>query len=63
MTVISVESLSKAYRLGQIGTGALADDLKVWWAKTRGKPNPLLKVGQKDHSNRAGETIWALKDV
>ncbi|UCG42199.1 MAG: ABC transporter ATP-binding protein [candidate division WOR-3 bacterium] len=62
-TVISVEHLSKAYRLGQIGTGRLVDDLKVWWAKARGKPNPLLKIGQKDHGNRDGETIWALSDV
>jgi lipopolysaccharide transport system ATP-binding protein len=63
MTVISVENLSKGYRLGQIGTGTLSDDLKVWWAKARGKPNPLLKIGQADHGNRVGETIWALKDV
>jgi len=62
-TVISVAYLSKAYRLGQIGTGTLTDDLKVWWAKTRGRPNPFLKIGQKDHGNRDGETIWALKDV
>jgi lipopolysaccharide transport system ATP-binding protein len=62
-TVISVEHLSKAYRLGQIGTGTLSRDLQVWWAKTRGKPNPLLKIGQQDHRNRDGETIWALKDV
>jgi lipopolysaccharide transport system ATP-binding protein len=61
--VISVENLSKTYHLGQIGTGTFADDLKVWWAKTRGKPNPLLKIGQKDHSNRDGEELWALRDV
>ena len=42
--VISVENLSKAYRLGQIGTGTLSYDLKLWWAKARGKPNPLLKM-------------------
>jgi hypothetical protein len=40
--IISIENLSKSYRLGQIGTGTLTNDLKVWWAKTRGKPNPLL---------------------
>ncbi len=61
--VISVENLSKAYRLGQIGTGTLTNDLRVWWAKKRGKPNPLLKIGQQDHGNRDGETIWALKDI
>jgi lipopolysaccharide transport system ATP-binding protein len=62
-TVISVEHLSKAYRLGQIGTGTLTYDMKLWWAKVRGKPNPLLKIGEQDHGNRDGETIWALKDV
>ncbi len=61
--VISVENLSKIYRLGQIGTGTLSNDLKVWWARTRGKPNPLLKIGQPDHGNQAGEDLWALKDV
>ncbi len=63
MPVISVENLSKSYRLGQIGTGTLARDLSVWWARARGKPNPLLKIGQEDRGNRDGETIWALKDV
>jgi lipopolysaccharide transport system ATP-binding protein len=62
-TVISVENLSKSYRLGQIGTGRLIDDLRVWSATMRGKPNPLLRIGEKDHENRDNETIWALKDV
>ncbi|MDR3574702.1 MAG: ABC transporter ATP-binding protein [Anaerolineaceae bacterium] len=61
--VISAEHLSKTYRLGQIGTGTLSRDLAVWWAKVRGKPNPLLKIGEKDHGNRNGEMLWALKDV
>jgi lipopolysaccharide transport system ATP-binding protein len=62
-TVISVENLSKSYRLGQIGTGTLANDLKVWWAKVRGKPNPLLKIGQVDQGNLDGEILWALKNI
>ncbi len=62
-SVISVENLSKSYRLGQIGTGTFAHDLNVWWAKLRGKPNPMLKIGQSDHGNRDGEEVWALKDV
>jgi lipopolysaccharide transport system ATP-binding protein len=62
-TVIRVENISKAYRLGQIGSGTLSDDLKVWWAKARGKPNPLLKIGQEDHGNREGEYLWALNDI
>ena len=71
MTVVSVENLSKCYRLGQIGTGTLTNDLKVWWAKARGKPNPLLKIGQDSVSrprssvsrHSESDTIWALKDV
>jgi lipopolysaccharide transport system ATP-binding protein len=62
-TVISIENLSKAYRLGQIGTGTLSRDINVWWAKVRGKPNPMLRLGLPDLGNRDGETIWALKDV
>jgi lipopolysaccharide transport system ATP-binding protein len=61
--VISVGNLSKTYQLGQINTGTLSRDLQVYWARVRGKPNPLLRIGQEDHGNRAGETIWALKDV
>ena len=62
-TAISVEHLSKAYHLGQIGTGTFANDMKIWWAKARGKPNPMLKIGETDHGNRDGEEIWALRDV
>ena len=63
MPVISVEHLSKTYRLGQIGTGTFSRDLELWWAKMRGKPNPMLRIGEKDHGNREGEELWALRDV
>lgn len=62
-TVISVENLSKVYRLGQIGTGTLANDLNIWWARTRGKPNPLLKFGRNENGEQEGGNVWALKDV
>lgn len=62
-TVISVENLSKSYRLGQIGTGTFANDLNVWWARLRGKPNPTLRIGETDHGDRDGEELWALRDV
>jgi lipopolysaccharide transport system ATP-binding protein len=62
-TVISVENLSKSYQLGQIGTGTFAHDLNVWWARMRGRPNPMLRIGETDHGHRDGEEIWALKDV
>jgi len=62
-TVISVENLSKSYRLGVIGSGTFKDDFKRWWARTRGLPDPLSIIGQADHNNRQGEIVWALKDV
>lgn len=61
--VISVENLSKSYTLGQIGTGTFSYDMAVWLARMRGKPNPMLRIGETDHGNRVGEEIWALKDV
>jgi lipopolysaccharide transport system ATP-binding protein len=53
--VISVEHLSKTYRLGQISTGTFTYDLAVWWAKLRGKPNPTLRIGETDYGNRDGK--------
>ncbi|HKZ43634.1 MAG TPA: polysaccharide ABC transporter ATP-binding protein [Anaerolineales bacterium] len=61
--VINVENLSKSYHLGQIGTGTFTNDLKIWWARTRRKPNPLLKIGQIDRGRKSGEELWALRDV
>ncbi len=61
--VIQVENLSKYYRLGLIGGGTLREDLNRWWAKARGRPDPLLKIGDTDHGNRVGGELWALRDV
>lgn len=62
-TVISVEHLSKRYRLGVINSGTFKDDLKIWFAQARGKPNPLSKVGEADYGNRDGDILWALRDI
>ena len=62
-TVISVENLSKSYQLGTINTGTFRGDVQRWWAKMRGRPDPHLVIGEKDHGNRQGETLWALREV
>lgn len=69
-TVIRVEDVSKLYRLGQVGTGTLSDDLSRFWARIRGKEDPFLKVGQtNDRTKREGEDgsisdlVWALRDI
>jgi lipopolysaccharide transport system ATP-binding protein len=62
---IEVEDLSKAYQLGQFNTGALAYDIKRWWALKRGKEDPFLKVGETNDRSTKGESniVWSLKDI
>jgi lipopolysaccharide transport system ATP-binding protein len=61
--VISVENLSKQYRLGSLGGRTFRQDFARWWARKRGKPDPYLRIGQTDYSNQEGDTIWALRDI
>jgi lipopolysaccharide transport system ATP-binding protein len=61
--VISVENVTKAYRLGQIGGGTLKEDFARWWAKLRRQPDPFLKIGEERHVRKMGEQFWALNDV
>jgi len=48
--VIQVDRLSKQYRLGTIGGKRLVDDVNRWWARLRGKEDPLSKVGSSQVS-------------
>ena len=64
-TVIEVENLSKAYQLGEIGTGTISRDLERWWAKQSGKEDPFLKIGEDSiqAGKRDRDMVWSLKDV
>ncbi len=61
--VIEISGLGKRYKLGVIGGATLNDDLKVVWAKLRGKPNPLVPIEEVNNSQRAGDFFWAMKGV
>ena len=61
-TVISIENISKSYRLGTIGSGTLREDLQSWWHRKRGLPDPNLRVDQA-HLAIEGHTLWALQNV
>ena len=64
--VIKVEDLSKAYQIGQIGTGTISRDLERFWTtKVRGKEDPFLKIGEiNDRSTKGGsDIVWSLKDI
>ncbi len=62
---IKVENVSKAYQLGVIGTGTLGNDLKRWYARTRGKEDPFLKIGETNDRTVKGQSdvVWSLKDI
>ncbi len=62
---IKVENLSKAYQLGQIGTGTISRDLERWYARMRGKDDPFLKIGETNDQNLKGtsDIVWSLRDV
>jgi lipopolysaccharide transport system ATP-binding protein len=64
-TVISVENVSKYYRLGLIGGGTLRADCERWWARVRGKPDPTRKIDQRSNvpTLEGSNEIWVLRDV
>jgi len=63
--VIKVENLSKAYQLGDFGTGTISRDLERFWARIRGKEDPFLKIGEVNDRTIKGESdiVWSLKDL
>lgn len=59
--MLHIESVSKQYRLGQIGGTTLRDELQRMGAKLRGKEDPTKTIGAKDYNK--GETFMALDCV
>lgn len=62
---IKAENLSKAYQLGEIGTGTISRDIERWFAKIRGKEDPFLKIGESNDRTVKGisDVIWSLRNV
>ena len=66
MKVIKVENLSKAYQIGQIGTGTISRDLERFvTTKILGKEDPFLKIGETNDRGTKGSSdiVWSLKDL
>lgn len=64
--IIHVENLSKAYQIGQIGTGTISRDIERFWiTKVRGKDDPFLKIGETNDRNIKGSSdiVWSLRDI
>jgi lipopolysaccharide transport system ATP-binding protein len=62
---IKAENISKAYQLGEFGTGTLSRDLERWYARIRGKEDPFLKIGEANNRAVKGtsDVVWSLKDI
>lgn len=62
---IKAENVSKLYRLGNVGTGTLSNDLTRFWAKLRGKEDPFSKIASSnDRSKKAdSDYVWSLRDI
>lgn len=62
---ISVENVSKQYRLGEVGTGTISHDLNRWWHKVRGKEDPYLRIGETNDRSAKSDNpyVWALQDI
>ena len=59
--IIEVKNLKKRYRLGVIGTGSLAGDLKSYMAKITKKQDPNLTIEQSER--KKGDSFMALNGV
>ena len=62
---IEVKHLSKAYQLGDFGTGTVSRDLERFWARLRGKEDPFLRIGEvNDRTKKGGsDIVWSLNDL
>ena len=57
--IISVEDISKYYRLGVLGSGSFKTDLQSWWSKQilkKEEEQNIEDANSKDH-------IWALRNI
>lgn len=63
---IQFDHVSKLYRLGNVGSGTLYQDLNRWWkVQVRHKEDPFLKVGEVNDRATKGtsNSVWALRDI
>src|SRR4051812_6703827 len=62
---IKAENISKAYQLGELGTGTISRDIERWYARMRGKEDPFLRIGEENDRSTKGssDVVWSLKDI
>ena len=64
--IIIAENISKAYQIGQIGTGTISRDLERFWhKKILKKEDPFLRIGETNNRSikANSDIVWSLKDI
>jgi ABC-type polysaccharide/polyol phosphate transport system ATPase subunit len=63
--IIAVEGVSKAYKLGSIGTGTLSHDLNQWWnRRVRKSGDPYEQATENTKMGQSSQDwVWSLKDI
>ena len=59
---ISVQNVSKLYRLGEISRGQLLADIHRWWMKRKARKTGREDAPTKTEPEEKGD-FWALKDI
>lgn len=59
--VLRLTGVTKQYRLGQVGSRTLQEDIQSWWAKIRGKEDPNSRIGQDQRL--FGQRFMALNGI
>jgi lipopolysaccharide transport system ATP-binding protein len=63
---IKVENLSKAYQIGQIGTGTISRDIERWFiTRILGRDDPFIRLGERNDRTRKSKSnvVWSLRDI
>lgn len=63
--VVHADQVSKVFRLGDVGSSTLTEDLRTAWYKLKGKENPYLKLAGENDRTAGGNSdyVWALRDI
>ncbi len=64
-TVVHVDQVSKMFRLGDVGSSTLTEDIRAVYHKLTGKTNShLITADANDRAAKAtSDYVWALKDI
>ena len=63
--VVHSDQVSKIFRLGDVGSSTLTEDIRTVYYKILGKENPYLKMAVENDRTTGvtSDYVWALKDI